>query len=113
MRGEARFGHDHVRRVLGVMKGSSTRGQRRRCLPRRCATFEQTVGLDMTRGSLEAGGALIKMAVDTDVAKLSTLEASFMVMEVVTSKGCVVVAASPPDFSVSDSNFFFCDQRGQ
>ena len=52
------------------------------------------------------------MAIDTDMTEFSTLEASFMVAGMVTSEGCIVVAACPPDFSMSDSDFFFFGQRG-
>ena len=66
----------------------------------------------MARGSLKTGETLIEMAVDVNVAKFPTLEAGFMVVRVVTSKGCVIVAASLPDLSVSDSDLFFLGQGG-
>ena len=53
------------------------------------------------------------MTVDVDMSKLPVLEAGFMVMGVVMDEGCVVVAASPPDFCVGEGSFFFLDQRGQ
>ena len=74
--------------------------------------FEWAAGLDMTWGSLKASGALIEVTVDMNVAKFPVLETGFMVMGVVMGKGCVVVAACPPDFSVGDSNLFFHGQRG-
>ena len=107
---EAGFGSDHARGVLEAMRGSSARGQGRQCLLRRCATFEQAVGLDMARGSLKTGGALIEVTVDMDVSKFPALEAGFMVSGVVMGEGCVMVAASPPDFGASDSNLLFLGQ---
>ena len=71
------------------------------------------MGLDMVRGSLKASGALVQIAVDMNVTKFSALEAGLMIMEVVTSEGCIVIAAGPPDFCASDSDFFFFGQRGQ
>ena len=47
------------------------------------------------------------MAVDMDVTEFLALEAGLMITGVVLSKGCIIVAASPSDFSVGDSNFFF------
>ena len=47
------------------------------------------------------------MAVDADMTKCPALEAGFMVMGMVMSKGCIMFTASPPDFGVSDGNFFF------
>ena len=47
------------------------------------------------------------MTVDVNVIKLLALETSLIVVEMVTSKGHVVVAASPPDSCVGDSGFFF------
>ena len=61
----------------------------------------------MAGGSLEASGAFIKVAIDTDVTEFPALEAGLMIVEVVPSEGRIVVAASPPDFSVSDGNLFF------
>ena len=75
--------------------------------------LQWTVGLDMAGGSLEAGGALIEVAMNTDVAKFPILKAGLMVAGVVMSEGSVVVTANPPDFSVSNSGFFFLGQRGQ
>ena len=69
------------------------------------------MGLDVAGGSLETGGALIQVAVDVDMTEFPALEAGLVVTGVVTGKGCVMVAASPPDFSASDSDFFF-GQRG-
>ena len=64
----------------------------------------------MAGGSLETGGALIQMAVDVDMTEFLALEASFMVMEMVTGEGHVIVTASPPDFSMGDSDFFLFGQ---
>ena len=64
----------------------------------------------MTGGSLETGGALIQVAVDVDMTEFPALEAGLVVAGMVTSEGCVVVAAGPPDFGVSDSNLFFIGQ---
>ena len=41
--------------------------------------FEQAMGLDVAGGSLEAGGALIEVAVDADVAEFPILEAGLMI----------------------------------
>ena len=73
--------------------------------------FKWAAGLDMTWGSLEAGRALVEVTIDVDMPKFPALKAGFMVSGVVTGKGCIVVAASPPDFGVSDSNLFFQGQR--
>ena len=45
------------------------------------------------------------MAVDANVFEFSALEAGFMVIGVVMSEGCIIVAASPPNFCASDSGF--------
>ena len=65
----------------------------------------------MTRGSLKAGGALIEVTVDANVAKFPVLEAGLVVMGVVVGERCIIVAANSPDFSVSDSNLLFLSQR--
>ena len=64
----------------------------------------------MARGSFKAGRALVQVAVNTDMPKFPALEAGFMVMGMVTGKGCVMVAASPPDFGASESDFVFFGQ---
>ena len=51
------------------------------------------------------------MTVDVDVSQFPTLEADLVVAGVVSGEGSIVVAASPPDFSVDDSNLFFYGQR--
>ena len=66
----------------------------------------------MAGGSLETGGALIEVTVDADVTEFPALKAGLMITGVVASEGCVVVAAGPPDFSVSDSGFLFFGQGG-
>ena len=71
------------------------------------------MGLDMARGSLKACGALIQVAVNMDMAEFPVLEAGFMIVEIVTSKGCIMVTAGLPDFGVSDGDFFFSGQRRQ
>ena len=68
------------------------------------------MGLDMPRRSLKTGGALVEVTVDTDVSEFPALKAGFVVIEMVTGKGCIIVATSPPDFGVSDGNFFFLSQ---
>ena len=68
------------------------------------------MGLDMAGGSLETGGAFVEMTIDVDVTEFPALEAGLVVAEIVTSEGCIVVAAGPPDFGVSDSNLFFIGQ---
>ena len=74
-------------------------------------SLEWAVGLDMARGSLKTGGALIEIAVNVNVFQFPTLEAGFMVSGVIIGKGCIIVAASPPDFSVGDGVFFFLGQE--
>ena len=76
-------------------------------------TFEWIMGLDVTRGHLQANGTLIEATVDTDVPEFPTLEAGLIVMEMVADKRGVMVTASPPDFSMGDGNLFFLDQRRQ
>ena len=61
----------------------------------------------MARGSLKTGGALIEVAVDVDVSKFPALEVGIVVLGVVTSKGDIMVVASPVDFDVSDSDLLF------
>ena len=112
MRGEAGFGDDHMRGVLGMTRGSSTRGRGRRRLPGRCALFQWATGWDVAGGSLETSGALVQGAVNADVSELPALEAGLVIVGVVVSEGCVVVTAGPPDFCVSDSDLFFLGQRG-
>ena len=65
----------------------------------------------MAGGSLETCVALIKVAVDIDMTEFPALEAGLVVMRVVMGEGCIVITAGPPDFGVSDSNFFFFGQR--
>ena len=96
--------------ALGVMRELSTREQGRQSLLRGCAMFEQTMGLDVTGGNLETGRALIKVVVDVDVTKLPALKVGFMIMEVVMSKGHIMITASPPDFDVGHGGFFFFGQ---
>ena len=64
----------------------------------------------MAGGSLETGGTFVEMIIDMDVTEFPVLEAGLMVAGVVMSKGHIVVTASPPDFSVSDSDLFFFGQ---
>ena len=78
---------------------------------RRGTSFEWTAGLDMAWGIFKAGGALVQVAVDTDVSEFPALEAGFMIAGVITSKGYVMVTACPLNFSVSDGIFFFFSQR--
>ena len=80
---------------------------------RRGMLFERTMGLDMARGSLETGGVLTQVTVDMDVTGFPTLKGGFMVSRMVLGEGSVMVATSPPDFSMSDGNFFFFSQRGR
>ena len=56
---------------------------------------------------------MIEMAVNMNMPEFSTLEAGLMIMGMVTGKRCIIVAASPPDFSMSDSDLFFLGQRRQ
>ena len=72
--------------------------------------FQWAAGLDMARGSLEAGGALIQVAVDVDVSEFPVLEAGLMIAGVVMSEGHVMVTAYPPNFCVSDGDFLFFGQ---
>ena len=59
-----------------------------------------------------SGGALIEATVDTYMSKFPTLEAGFMVVGIVMDKGCIMVAAGPPDLSVGDDNLLFLSQGG-
>ena len=68
------------------------------------------MGLDMAGGRLEADRALVQRAVDMDVSKFPVLEAGFMVSRVIMGEGSVMVATSPPDFSVNEGGFFFFGQ---
>ena len=61
----------------------------------------------MARRGFETSGTFVKMVVDTDVTKLPASEAGFVVAGVVTSKGYIMVTASPPNFSASEGDFFF------
>ena len=71
------------------------------------------MGLDMAGGSLETGGAFVQGAVDTDVPELPTLEASFVITEMVIREGGIMVAAGPPDFGAFQGGLFFFGQWGQ
>ena len=109
-----RFGSNHVRGTSGMMGGSSTRGQGRRCLPRKCIVFQGAASLDMIRGGLEANGTLVQGTVDMDVPKFPTLEAGFMIAEMVMGERGIMIATSPPDFSAFKGGFFVFGQgRGQ
>ena len=66
----------------------------------------------MARGGLKAGGTLIQMTIDADVTEFPALEAGFVITEMVTSEGCIMVTAGPPDFCASISGFFFFGQGG-
>ena len=101
-----RFSGNHTRGARGMMGRSSARGQGGRCLSGRCMVFQWAMGLDMAREGLETSGAFVKMAVDMDVTEPPTLEASFMIAGMITSKGYVMVTASPPDFGVSEGDLF-------
>ena len=72
--------------------------------------FERAAGLDMAGGSLKTGGTLVVMIVNVDVSEFPALEAGFVVSEMVTGEGGVIVTAGPPDFGVSDDGFFFFSQ---
>ena len=112
MRGKTRFDGNYMRGALGATRGSSARGRRRRCLSGGCTPFQRTVGLDMTRGSSEAGGTFVQEAVDVDVSKFPALEAGFVVSRVVSGKGGIMVAACPPYFGVFEGDFFCSGQGG-
>ena len=73
--------------------------------------FQRAAGLDMARGSLKTGGALVKTIVDMNVSKLPALEAGFIVERMVASERHIVIAACPLDFGMSDSDLFFLDKR--
>ena len=105
-----RFGGDHMGRALGMTRGSSARGQGRRFLLRRCATSQWAIGLDMAGGSLETDGTFVEVTIDVDMTEFPALETGFIVVGRVMREGSIMVAASPPDFSVSDGNFFFFGQ---
>ena len=67
----------------------------------------------MAQGSLEAGGALIEVAINVDVTKFPVLKAGLMVARMVMSERSTVITTSPPDFSVSKGGFFFLGQGRQ
>ena len=67
----------------------------------------------MTGGSLEAGGALIEVTINTGMTEFPVLKAGFMVVGVVMSERSIMVTASPPDFCVSKGGFFFFGQGRQ
>ena len=113
MGGETGFGGNHTRKTLGMTRWPSAGGQERRCLSRGCAMSQWALGLDMAWGSPETSGAFIKMAVDADVTKFPTLKADLVVSRVVSGKGHIMVAASPPDFSTGDGGFLFLSERGR
>ena len=110
MQDEMRLGSNHMRGALRATRESSAEGQGRRCLPRGGAASQWATGLDIARGSPETGGTFVKVAVDTDVTKFPVLETGFMIAGVVTSEGCIMVTASPPDFGVSEGGLFFLSQ---
>ena len=93
--------------ALGVTRGSSARGQGRRCLSGGRVAFQWATGLDMARRGLETGGAFVEMAVDVDMAKFPALETGLVVVGMVMSEGYVMVAVSPPDLGTSEGDFFF------
>ena len=82
-------------------------------MARRGTSLEWIAGLDMTWGGFKAGGTLVEVTVDMDVSKFPALEAGFMVLEMITGEGGIIVATSPSDFGVSDGSFFFFGQKGQ
>ena len=100
-----------MRGTRGMTRGSSARGRGGRHLSGRCTAFQWAMGLDMAGGGFETGGTFVKMAVDMDVTEFPALEAGLVIVGVVTSKGCVMVTAGPPDFCASDSDLFFLGQR--
>ena len=71
------------------------------------------MGLDMTRGSLETGGAFIQGAIDMDMSELPALEAGFVVLRMVTGQGGIMVTASPPNVGLFQGDFLFFDQEGR
>ena len=105
-----RFGSDYSRGTWWATGRSSTRGRGRGCLSGRHTPFQRAAGLDMAGGSPKAGGAFVQGTVDADVSEFPALEAGFMVSGVVTSEGGIVATASPPDFGVFKSGFFFFGQ---
>ena len=111
MGGEPRFSGNHLVRALGVVRGSSTRGQERQGLLRRHMMFEWAPGLDVTGGGFKTDGA--KVAIDVEVVEFPALEAGFIVTGRVTGKGHVVVTVCLSDFSMGDSSLFFLSQRRQ
>ena len=64
----------------------------------------------MAGGSPETGETFIQGAVDVDVSKFPALEAGFVISGMVTGEGCVIVTASPPDFSAFEGSFFISGQ---
>ena len=105
---EMRLSSGCVIGMVGMMRRPSTRGQRG--LLRYSAPLKWTMGLDVTRRGPEAGRAFIKTAVDMNVSELPTLRAGFIVIGMITGKGCIMIAPCPPDFSTSGGNLFFLGQ---
>ena len=66
----------------------------------------------MTGGPFEAGGTLVKRAVDADVSELPAVKAGFMVTGVVAGQGDVMVTAGPPDVGAFQGGLFFFSQWG-
>ena len=75
--------------------------------------FKQAACLDVSRRGFETDGAFVETAVDVNVSELLALEADFIVMWVIVDKGCIVIAACPLDFSMSDGNLFLLGQGRQ
>ena len=72
---------------------------------------ERAVGLDMTWGGLETGGAFIEMIVNMDVSKLPTLEAGLIIVEMVMGKRYIMVTAGPPDLNMGEGIIFCLSQE--
>ena len=66
----------------------------------------------MTRRSFKTGRTLVKVAIDVDMTEFPALKASFIVMGMVMSEEGVIVAASPLNLGVGDSDLCFLGQRG-
>ena len=66
----------------------------------------------MARGGSETSRAFVEMTINIDMAELLTLEVCHVIVGMVVSKGCVVIAVCPPYFSVDEGVMFLLGQKG-
>ena len=73
-------------------------------------TSEWTVGMNMTQRGFKAGGTLVKVTVNADMSEFPALKAGFIIVEVVTGKGCVMVTTCPSNLSAGKGVMFLLGQ---